>query len=253
MKTCLSGILFESRAIADVIKAAGEAGYDAVELRTNERHLPATTTVERTHALRRLLDSYGLKVACIASFTGEYNRKDDAACAADLEEFKRYIELAHVLDCGLVRLLVGGPASAQASAEDWVRPIAWLKRAERVAATEGVDAVIEVHNHDLVDDVESSTKVMREVGGCHLGLIYEPANMFICGKEYREQAVAALADHILHVHVKDAIVPPPGASAQHPPFRIMPLGLGQMDYLSVFRGLQRIPYLGYVCVELSEL
>jgi len=252
VKTCLSGILFESGTIADVVKAAGESGYDAVELRTNERHLPSSTTDEQARSLRRLLDSYSLKVACIASFTGSYNSKDDDACAADLEELRRFAGLAHVLDCDLVRLLVGGPASAQASAADWARPIEWLGRAASVAAAEGVTAVIEIHNNDLVDDVASSLRVMQEVGSDHLGLIFEPANMFICGKEYREQAVTALAKHIAHVHVKDAIVLPAEESAQGLPFRIMPLGLGQMDYLSVFRGLQSISYLGYVCVELAE-
>mgnify|MGYP005849985415 CR=1 FL=1 len=248
MKVSLSGILFEQGTIEESVKAAGEAGYHGIELRTNERHLPPSTTPEKSRYWRRIIQGYGMEVSCLASFMGRYNQKDDSECAADLEEFKRFAELAHELDCRLVRLLVGGPPSAQATEADWARPLAWLKKTEELAASLDVEAVIEIHNWDMVDAVEPSLKVAQEVGGKHLGFIYEPANMYIVGNEYRAQAVEALGDHILHVHVKDVVLLP----SEKPPFRIMPLGQGEMDYLSVFRGLHHILYNGHVCVELAH-
>lgn len=247
MKISLSGILFEQGTIGEAVKAAGEAGYHGIELRTNERHLPSSTSPRTARYWRRVIEGYGMEVSCIASFMGRYNQKTDAECEADLEEFKRFSELAHELDCELVRLLVGGPPAAKALESDWERPLEWLRRTEELAATLDVSAVIEIHNWDLVDAAGPSLRVSETVGGEHLGFIYEPANMHIVGNGYREESVVALAKHILHVHVKDVILLPD----EKPPFRIMPIGLGNMDYLSVFRGLHQIGYNGHVCVELA--
>ena len=252
MKTALSGIMFENQSIADAVKAAGEAGYDGLELRTNERHLPATTTPEKARTLRRQIEGYGMHVSCIASFVGEGAGGDQDKWAAHFEDFKRFTELAHELDCDLVRVILGGPASAVATEADWVQPVIWLKKIESFAAANGVYAVIEIHNGDLVDDVDSGIKITHEVGGQHLGLIYEPANMHICGKSYGAEAVKALAERILHVHVKDVVLHAPKEVGSQPPFEIVPLGKGEMDYLSVFRGLHEIDYNGYVCVELAH-
>lgn len=53
----------------------------------------------------------------------------------------------------------------------------------------------------ILDDLRLA--VIKRVGRANFGLIYEPANLMLCGDEYGPKALKQLAPHIMNVYVQN--------------------------------------------------
>jgi L-ribulose-5-phosphate 3-epimerase len=80
--------------------------------------------------------------------------------------------------------------------------------------------------------------VLRELGRPTLGVNFDPANMILYGMGDPVEALVLLADHVVQVHVKDAVAARiPGTWGEE-----VPVGQGQVDWPAFFRVLrERVP------------
>jgi sugar phosphate isomerase/epimerase len=245
MKPSIFTNIFRDFPLEEVVPEVARIGYPAVELMGRAPHLPPDTAPARVREIKRLLDDHGLVVSCIAGYAGRYSQIDDAAARAQIEDLKRFLEMATVLGCGLLRHQPGGPSYDQASEEQWRRSVEWLQKAADLAA--GADA-------GLVETADSALDYVERVGRDNLGAIFDPGNMHLAGTPFGAAEVYKLWGHIFHVHVKDALRV---ADQTYPSSRqwrggliaFKLLGEGEVDHRPALAALDRLGYAGYLSCE----
>lgn len=254
MKTSLFTLMFADRPLEQAIPLVGHIGYRGIELMGREPHLPPTTPLKRGRELKELIDAAGLKTSCLATYTGGYAEMPDGKCREQLDDLRRFLELAQVFECPVVRHGAGGPSSGQATLEHWERAAEWLRCAADLAAEAGVKLAMELHFGGLTESAEDGARLCAMVGRPNLGIILDPGNMFIAGADFGAEAVRISGDRVFHVHVKDeARIEDPSdpshfdVEGQLYAHRL--LGEGEVDHLPAFRALAQNGYDGYLSAE----
>jgi sugar phosphate isomerase/epimerase len=137
--------------------------------------------------------------------------------------------------------------------------IPWARRAADQARERGISLAHQCHTDSLFETVAGSLDVIQQVDRPNFGIIYEPANLMLCGENYSRDAIRQLAPHIMNVYVQNHRVNPGGKQSistrvrGEVRFDLTPLwdmanGTGVM-FADVFAGLGQIEYEGYVTVH----
>jgi sugar phosphate isomerase/epimerase len=225
----------------DLAQLASENGYAAVCMRASQAGI--ATPPEQVAAIRRLLDARGLAVSMV---TGDIPiPANDADAPRALRNITPYLDLAEALGADLIRI-------GMKTAED----IAWAQRASDAARERGIRLAHQCHTASLFETVEGSLEVLRAVGRPNFGLIYEPANLELCGQPYGPAVIARFAPHLFNVYLQNQLLTPDGRAGLETwtrgPVRYDPIPLHDprgIDFPAVFAGLARIGYDGTVTVH----
>ena len=89
-----------------------------------------------------------------------------------------------------------------------------------------------------------TARVLAEIGSPAVRAIWDPGNAFMDGEHPFPTGYEAIKEFIVHVHVKDAVVPAGGAS---PVWTVV--GQGEIDYAGQFAALQKDGYAGWLSLE----
>lgn len=258
MQTSLFTKVLSDRPLEDVIEIAADLGFDAIEPRGREPHLPVDTPPGRVAEYADQIEATGLDVACLATYTGEYVDGSDADREAELTDLERYCEMATTLDCDLVRHNPGGPAEYQAADADYELAAEWMRRAADLAAEYDVGLAMEIHHGSLIESASGTNKLLDLIDRDNVGAIHDAGNMYIADVPYGRESVRELGDRIFHVHCKGErrVDDPdlPGAfelETKHgrEGFQHTLLEEGANDHEPAVETLREIGYDGYLSVE----
>jgi len=104
--------------------------------------------------------------------------------------------------------------------------------------------------------VDGSVAVLKEVDRPNFGIIYEPANLALCGQAYGESTLRAFEPWLFNVYMQNHTPEPDGLQPMETWTRGMvsstlrPLDApGGIDFASIFDGLRAIGYDGYVTMH----
>lgn len=197
MKIALNTLVLKNYNSKEAVLAA--LGLQGIEI--NGRHLPPDTTLETAKTLLE-----GQIVVGIGAYTGGFTQGKQSDI---LNELEKYVDLAHGVGAKGIRIHPGGPGSKAASLEEYQRAVAGLKEAAKIA--DPIELYLELHHNDLADSPRSVIRLIEDVGASNIGVILDPANMYIqalCEKEephryYLEEAITILKDRLSLVHMKD--------------------------------------------------
>jgi 3-dehydroshikimate dehydratase len=259
MKISMSGIMFDAKPLEEAIEAAGKIGYQGIELRARkDKHLPPTASKERVKEIRRLVERAGLVVTGIASFTGGYGILADEECGRELADFQRYVDMAQELGCDQVRHWPAWKASRDATAAEWERAVAWLRKAAQYAQPRGIKVAVEMHHGTFADTNARVLRILKDVGMPNVAFIHDAANLYHDGTPYGAEALFELRGVLCNVHCKDIVAQVdksnPAAYEYRGRFlRHCLINRGGVDQHSVMKGLRAIGYDGAVTVESSGL
>jgi sugar phosphate isomerase/epimerase len=132
--------------IATIIKNCEETGFEAVELRTTHKHgvEPGIDAAARAEVRKRFADS---KVRLLSLGTiCEFHSPDAAALRKNVEECKRFLELAHDLGCLGVKVRPNGIPAGVPEEKTIAQIGASLRECAEAGA--GVEIWVEVHGKD---------------------------------------------------------------------------------------------------------
>ncbi|MCZ7573667.1 MAG: sugar phosphate isomerase/epimerase [Ardenticatenaceae bacterium] len=251
LSLCTLGLI--DRPLEECIHLAADIGYQGIEPLAREPHLSPATPPQRVRAIAGLIREAGLAVPDLAAGVGGFSQLDPAGVQRQLDDLQRLLDIAVALSCPLVRILAGGPEPAQATATHWERAAEGLQRAAAIAASYGVRLGLELHYGYLHRDVAGVSRLLDSIGQANVGVIYDPANLYVARAEYGPAAVLRLGREILHVHVKDSVrVDAAGPGVMGPPpylYRPRPLGQGGVDYPPIVAALREIGYDGFLSDE----
>ena len=225
----------------ELASIAREAGYDALCLRASM--LGIHDSQEKIAHVRETLTQNQLDVSMVTGdFSIPENGQEGAGC---LRNITPYLDLAEAVGADLIRICMK-------KEED----IEWAARATDEAAERSIRLAHQSHTQSLFETVEETIENVGRVGRPNFGIIYEPANLALCGQDYGRDTLEAFKSFLFNVylqnHVPETDGPRPMTTWVNGPItsRIYPLDSGQgLDFASVFSGLKQVGYTGYATVH----
>lgn len=251
-----------SRDLAHTLDVMDEFGLTHAELQFVWQAEVGDHSAEEIALIDRMLRDRGKRVPCLSRhiFAGmtKENRPGDALHTTHMDALKRVIEMAHVVESPLVRIMT--PKKEQIlwgrnGAEVWnVAHGAWdamlplIAPACDVAREAGVLLAVETGNGTMVNSNYTARRLIDDLGAKDvLKVLWDPANNCWCHERAWPEGYDEVRDGYLgHVHIKDVQVDTPRATLE-----VRPMGEGQLGPLfePIAKALRDDGYSGVICYE----
>jgi sugar phosphate isomerase/epimerase len=147
--------------IETIIRNCEAAGFEGVELRTTHKHgVEPSISKERREAVRRRFENSRVRLVSLGS-TCEYESPDREVVEHNIEETRRFCELARDLGCLGVKVRPNGfpPNSDHAKVPEQIGRA--LNRCGDIAREHGVEIWVEVHGQET--EIPSNIHRIMEV------------------------------------------------------------------------------------------
>jgi sugar phosphate isomerase/epimerase len=232
MRLAFSTLACPEWSLDRTIESAVRYGYDGIELRIVEGELvsPAMSDTRRRRTKRAIADA-NIAVCCVdTSF-------EVADPDASMDEAFAYVALADELGGPMIRLFAGAPSGEP-------RDLTVERTLERLEALaergRSLGVTIAVETHDSFATGEILADVLANAPA-DVGVIWDTLNPIVAG-EAPDRTFAAIADRVVHVHIKDGAVPPDLEENRL-------LGDGRVPVGAILRMLAARGYGGWLSVE----
>lgn len=188
------------------IDFASQHGYKGIELRGILKQLdlpqcPEFNSAQNRAATLRMMKDKGLKFANLGS-SATMHFPEGTERQKNLEDGKRFIDLAHDIECKYIRVFPNNFIKGQEKAVALDLIIKGLVYLADYAKESGVSILVETHG-DLVH-IEDIEFVMKTASHPQVGLIWDITNMWTITKESPTEVYKRLRKYIRHTHIKDA-------------------------------------------------
>jgi sugar phosphate isomerase/epimerase len=228
---------------AKILDFAAEHQFASIELRGIEQNMDLTKVPEfapaRIAEAKRQLAAQGLAVSCLGA-SAHMHELDPVKHAAQLDEARRFIDLAQALGAPYVRVF-GDQYVKDVPRDQMLAHIAGaLRGLGDYARPKGVTVVIE--SHGAFTDSPSLLELLQRADSTNVALLWDAHHTFVSGKEEPEDTVAKLGRYIRHTHLKDSI--PAGNDR-----RYVLTGTGEVPVKRQIVALAKIGYRGLYSFE----
>jgi len=229
-----------SWSIETIITKASKFGYDGVEWRGGPQgHVQPTMPAVRREVLQKMSMDTGLISVAVTAYTSFVSPLTEER-QANVDELRRYVDLAAELDAPYVRTFLGElPENTTLDSSMYEKISDCLNAASEYAESVGVKIAVEPHD----DFVRSSTilPILRQVQHPALRVIWDVGNAFAAGEDL-EEGFGALKNRLAYVQVKDG-------KGRSPNWRLCPIGEGDVPLRHAFELLLAHGYPGALSVE----
>lgn len=240
------GFLSKEDAILDleeVASIAKSSGYGSVCMRASQ--IGVESSRDDVDRAVQVLGQHGLGVSMVTGdFNIVYNNDHGPRC---LRNIVPYLDLASELKAPMIRV-------ALKRSDD----ILWAQRAADEAAKRDLKVVHQCHTLSMFETVDAIERTLRKIDRPNFGLIYEPANLELCGQDYGAATLERLAPWIFNVYLQNQKLRTDGAvtldtwCSGPKSFDIIQIHEpGGIDFSKAFAGLKDIGYDGSVTVHQS--
>ncbi len=226
-----------------VLDQADRLGYAAIELRGIEGEMDLTKRPELVgdglKQTRRDLEALGIVISDLGA-SARMHEKDPAVRAAQLDEGRRFIDLAHALGVPYVRMF-GDKLPPGETREDVIkRVVEGFQQMAAHAKSAGVVVLIESHgDFTHSSDLEA---ILTGVGSSSFALLWDAHHTFVAGKEAPADTFKRLGRYIRHTHLKDS---KPEGDDHH----YVLTGTGAVPVKEQVKVLAAGGYKGFYCFE----
>ena len=225
----------------ELVDLAAELGYGAICMRASAGGVQ--TPLDELRRMRDDVERAGLIVSMVtADFDVPLN--NDAG-PNSLKNIGPSLDVAEALGCDLIRICMKTEAD-----------IPRAQRAADEAAARGIRLAHQCHTTTLFEQVEPSLRVLEAVGRPNFGIIYEPANLMLCGEDYGLDTLRRLQPYLMNVYVQNHANDSRGPEELETwclgmrRFRHIPIWEpGGVDFPKVAAALREIGYDGFVTIH----
>lgn len=231
-----------SRDLDHALTVMDEYGLEYAELQFVWDKEVGDHSMEEIATIRELLQRHRTPVSCLSRhiFAGmtTANRPGDELHSKHMDALKRVIDMAHVLDAPLVRIMTSKKEQILwgcNGAEKWnIAAGAWetlpplIAPAVELARSEGLTLVVETGNGTMVNSNYTARKLVDDLDARDaLKVLWDPANNCWCHElAYPDGYEEVRGGYLGHVHIKDVKVDTPRATLE-----ICEMGKGQLGGL----------------------
>lgn len=189
-----------------IVEFAVANGYDGLELRGIQRELdlpkcPEFNSKANIQATVQLMNDNNLKFVGLGS-SANLHLAESSQRAKNLDDAKRFIDLAHQIGCPYVRVFPNNFPKDQERNATIDLIVNGLLELGDCAKESKVKVLMETHGEVVyVADLE---RIMKAAEHPHVGLIWDALNMWTITKEPPAEVYASLKKYIHHAHIKNA-------------------------------------------------
>ena len=182
--------------------------YAAVELRGLQATMDLSKAPEFSREGGQLdlatqqVRARGLRLSCLGA-SAQMHDMDPIKRAAQLDEARRFIDLAEALRAPYVRVFGNNYASGVPRDTMLAHIARGLRELGDYARPRGVTVLIESHG-DFTDS-PSLLEVLRQADSPAVALLWDAHHTFVSGKEQPEETVRQVGRYIRHTHLKDSV------------------------------------------------
>jgi len=226
-----------------ILDFAAEHRFAAVELRGILTNMDLTKvpelTAEHIGDAKRQLRTHGLAVSCLGASANMHDM-DPVKHAAQLDEARRFIDLADALGAPYVRVFGNEYVQGVPRAEMLAHIAGALRGLGDYARRKGVTVLIE--SHGAFTDSPALLEILQKADSPNVALLWDAHHTFVSGKEQPEDTVRQLGHYIRHTHLKDSV--PAGNDR-----RYVLTGTGEVPVKRQIAALVKIGYRGFFSLE----
>jgi len=222
------------------VEQAAANGYQALEVRLLDGQIiPSNLSAERRREMKAVLQQHNLRIIGLGLST-RFSSPDPAERMANIEELRRYLELANDLDVPMVRTFGGNVAEGQTLDQtiDWVAQ--GLLGGVSTAEAQGVTIVLETH--DAFCRGAEVARVLAQVNSPYVAAVWDIHHPYRMGESI-EQTWDLIGTRVKHVHIKDGIKQADGS------WQLVLLGEGELPCRETINLLYEKGYRGYLSAE----
>ena len=229
---------------AELISIAKGSGYDAICMRSSAGGVdspPATLA-----GLRAVVEDAGLRVSMVTADANVPLNNDRGPDS--LRNIGPSLDVAAELGCDLIRVCLKQRGD-----------IEFAKRAADQAADRGIRLAHQCHTATLFEEVPAMLAVLADINRPNFGLIYEPANLLLCGQSYAADTLQRLRPFLMNVYAQNHRLDPEGPESLPTNCRgtvrfrhLDPWEAGGVDFRAVLAGLQAVGYDGYFTIHQAQ-
>lgn len=232
----------------DIVNFAAANGYSGIEIRGLQRQLDLAKCREFRNrenilASAKLANEKEVKIIALGS-SAQLHHSEPLERSKNMDEAKRFIDLAAQLDCPYVRVFpnnfpkeTGKDVSIDLITEG-------LNELGNYAKGTGTSVLMETHG-DVVWSTDLET-IMKLVGDSNIGLVWDIHNMWSVTKEFPLTVYEKLKKYIRHVHIKD------GKTVEGK-LQYTLLGKGESPIFEGIDALHKGGYKGYYSFEWEKM
>ncbi|MBS1666951.1 MAG: sugar phosphate isomerase/epimerase [Bacteroidetes bacterium] len=231
-----------------IIEFAAKHDYNGIEVRGIQREMdltkcPAFNSATNRQAYLKKMADQGLHFVDLGS-SATMHFADPTVRKRNLDEGKRFIDLAQQLDCPFVRVFPNNLPKDQDKVVTMDLIAQGIKELADHAKGSKVTVLMETHG-DLVKAVDIE-ELMQKVNHPKAGLVWDIANMWTITKESPAEVYPRLKKFIRHTHIKDAKL-----NGDKIDYAL--LGQGDVPIFEAIDLLSKDGYVGYYSFEWEKL
>lgn len=228
----------------DLVALAADCGYEAICMRASAGGVQ--TPADELRHMKSVVNQHGLRVSMVTPDSKvPLNNKHGPDSLRDIGPS---LDVTETLGCDLIRVCIKKP-------ED----IPFARDAADRAAERGIRLAHQCHTSSLFEQVEQILSTLAEIDRPNFGIIYEPANLMLCGQDYGPATLERLQPHIMNAYIQNHRLNPDGTDCL-PTYCLGDVRYDHvpvwedsgLDTSSVFSGLKQISYDGYFTIHQAE-
>jgi len=228
-----------------ILDFAAEHQFASIELRGIQTNMDLTKVPELAPEhigdAKRQLAAHGLTVSCLGA-SAHMHEMDPVKHAAQLDEARRFIDLAQALGAPYVRVFGNECVPGVPRAEMLAHIAGALRELGDYARRKGVTVIIESHGD--FTDTPALLEILQKADSPNVALLWDAHHTFVSGKEQPEDTVRQLGRYIRHTHLKDSV--PTGGGNDR---RYVLTGTGDVPVKRQIAALAKIGYRGLYSFE----
>lgn len=228
----------------ELVAVAKSSGYDAICMRASAGGVD--TPHETLIRLRKIVANAGLRISMVTADANVPLNNDQGPDS--LRNIGPSLAVAESLGCDLIRVCLK-------QRED----IPFARSAAKTAADRGIRLAHQCHSATIFEEVDGILQVVSEIDRPNFGLIYEPANLLLCGQSYAADTLKKLRPHLMNVYAQNHRLDPNGPEALTTYCRgevrfhhLDPWDQGGVDFPAVFAGLKAIDYDDHFTIHQAQ-
>ncbi len=227
--------------VQELLRLAAAEGYSAVCMRASAGgiHSPVAQLQETAAAIR----SFGLTVSMVtADFDVPLNNDQGPDSLRNIDPS---LDVAEIFGASLVRVCLK-------SQDD----IPYAQQAADRAALRGIRLAHQCHTTTLFETVDQCVNTLKAIDRPNFGIIYEPANLMLCGQSYGTETLRRLQPWLVNVYVQNHRLAADGPVSLETwclgerTFHHLPIWeSGGVNFPEVIKGLEDIGYTGFITIH----
>ncbi|MCA9122646.1 MAG: sugar phosphate isomerase/epimerase [Planctomycetaceae bacterium] len=227
--------------LSELLRLAVENGYEAICMRASAAGIQ--TPPDDLRKIRDQVEQAGLVVSMVTADCDVPLNNDNGPNS--LRNIGPSLDVATALGCDLIRVCLKQPAD-----------VPFARMAAEQAAERNIRLAHQCHTTTLFEQIDRSLEVLHDIDRPNFGLIYEPANLMLCGEPYDLTGLQRLQPFLMNAYVQnhrlDADGPEELETWCRGPARFHHLPLwepGGVDFVAAIEGLKAVGYDGYLTVH----